>query len=120
MDEKTRKEEIKNLEAELAHLLEWMNGLKEANKVVPEVQKQIDLIQWKLDVLKNTPEEAEEIPFDPPKAEVSYQRTKTILPLMPKYDLGNIADSTSGTVSSSSDYYNYVARVGDLRNLKSI
>ena len=120
MDEKTRKEEIRNLEAELAHLFEWMDGLKEANKAIPEVQKQIELIQWKLDVLKNTPEEADEIPFNPPSAEASYLRTKTNLPLMPKYSLGNITNSTSGTISSSSDFYNYVARIGDLGTPKAL
>ena len=119
MDEKTRKEEIKNLEAELAHLSEWMDGLKEANKAIPEVQKQIELIQWKLDVLKNTPEDADEIPFNPPSAEASYLRTKANLPLMPKYNLGNIANSTSGTISSSSDYYSYVTRIGDLQAPKA-
>lgn len=114
MDEKTRKEEIRNLEAELAHLLEWINGLKDANKAIHEIQKKIELTQWKLDVLKNTPEEAEEIPFNPPSAEKDYLYTKSVLPLIPKYNLGNMMNLTSGTVSSSSDYYNYVVRVSDL------
>src|SRR5688572_13539363 len=114
MDENIHKDEIKNLEAKLAHLLEWMNGLKDANKIVSEVQQQIELVQWQLEVLKNAPDEAEEIPFKPPSAEKSYLYTKSVLPLMPKYDAGNMLNSTSGTVSSSSDYYNYVVRVGDL------
>jgi len=119
MDEDTRKEEIKNLEAKLAHLLDWMKGLKDANTVAPEVQQQIELVQWQLEVLKNAPDEAEEIPFNPPSPKKSYLHTKSVLPLIPKYNLGNIVNSTSGTVSSSSDYYNYVARVGDLGTPKA-
>ena len=102
------------MEAKLAHLLEWVNGLKDANRIAPEVQQQIELVQWQLEVLKNAPDEAEEIPFNPPSAEKSYLLTKSVLPLIPKYDLGSMVNSTSGTVSSSSDYYSYVTRVGDL------
>lgn len=119
MNENTRKEEIKNLEAKLAHLVDWINGLKDANKIVPEVQQQIELVQWQLEVLKNTPDEAEEIPFTPPSAEKSYLHTKSVLPLIPKYEVGNIINSTSGTVSSSTDYYNYVSQVGDLGTPKA-
>ena len=43
MDENICKEEIKNLEAKLAHLLEWVNGLKDANRIAPEVQQQIEV-----------------------------------------------------------------------------
>ena len=114
MNENTHKEEIKNLEAKLTHLLEWMKGLRDANKIAPEVQQQIELVQWQLEVLRNSPDEAEEIPFNPPSAEQSYLYTKSILPLIPKYDIGGMVNSTSGTISSSSDYYGYVTRVGDL------
>jgi hypothetical protein len=120
MDENTRKAEIKNLEAKLAHLLEWMNRLKDASKIAPDVQQQIELVQWQLEVLKNTPEEAEEIPFNPPSAEKSYLYTKSVLPLIPNYDFRNMVNSTGGTVSSSSDYYNYVAHVGDLGTPKAL
>jgi len=119
MNENTRKEEIKNLEAKLDHLLEWMRGLKDANKIAPEVQQQIELVQWQLEVLKNTPDEAEEVPFNPPSAEASYLQTKSNLPLIPKYDLRKIMNSTSGTTSDSSDYFNYVTRVGDLGTSKA-
>lgn len=115
MDNNSRKEEIKNLEAKLTHLLQWMEGLKEANKAATEAQQQIELVQWQIEVLKNAPDEAEEIAFNPPSAEQNYLYTKSVFPLFPKYDLGNMVNSTSGTVSSSSDYYNYVVRIGDLQ-----
>lgn len=119
MNKNIRKEETENLEAKLSYLLEWMHGLKDANAVAPEIQQQIELVRWQLEVLKNTPDEAEEISFTPPSAEQNYLYTKSVLPLIPKYDPRSIVNSTSGTLSSSSDYYNYVTRIGDLGTPKA-
>ena len=120
MDKYTRKKEIKNLEAKLAHLLEWTSRLKDANEIAPDVQHQIELVQWQLEALKNAPDEADEIPFNPPSAEENLIYTKTVLPLIPKYDPSNMVNSTSGTVSSSTDYYSFVARVSDLGTPKAV
>jgi hypothetical protein len=119
MNENARKEEVANLKIKLAYLLDWMSGLRDANKIVPEVQKQIDLVQWQIEVLENTPSEAEEIPFNPPSAEKSYLLTKSVLPTIPKYQSESIVNLTAGTVSGSTDYYNYTSQVGDLGTPKA-
>jgi hypothetical protein len=120
MDENTRNEEIKKLEDKLSYLQEWIDRLKEANKVAQEVQQQIELVRWKIGVLKNLPPEADEIPFDPPKAEKDLDYTKSAIRQIPTYDRSALTNSTATTVSGTTDYYNFVTRIGDLNTQNAI
>lgn len=116
MDFMAKEKEIKKLEAERDHLREWLSHLSSAQDIGPDVQKKLEQIDWQIEALKSSPEEAEEIPsiYLINDIERDYRLTVNALPLIPSYNGSELSSTDpSGTVSSAS-VFEYVSRVGDI------
>lgn len=116
---------INTLEAKKEYLTEWLARFKKAQGVLPPVQMHIDLTDWELDALTNSPDGAEDISIEEleEKIEGDYRFLQKALPMMPDYDFSTLTDSTSVAVSGAtgeSGFSGYVANVGELGTQEAI
>ena len=106
---------IKQLQAQRDYLLTWLQRNKDAQTIVPTIQKMIDDLNWQIDALSNRPEESEEIylEFKPE----SIERLTGMIPPMPLYDANQTSSFYAVTTSGSTGVFSFVSRVGDIPTL---
>jgi hypothetical protein len=109
-------EEIKKLEAERDHLREWLFRQSSAQEIAPDVQKKLEQVEWQLKALRDSPEEAEEIPSPNLINDIERDYTVTIktLPLIPPYNRLEFSTLGSTGTASSASVFEYVSRIGDI------
>ncbi len=103
---------INQLKAQKDYLLAWLQRNKDAQGIVPTVQKMIDDLNWQIDALSSRPEESGEIylEFKPQ----SIDKLMGVVPPMPAYDANQVSGLYAMTTSGSTGVFGFVSRVGDI------
>ncbi len=109
-------DDIKKLEERKAYFEEVKSSYLKAQAVIPFIQQNIDLTDWRIRAYKNLPPESAEVPKfsrkDELESENQYLRglyTVLNIPSEPQ-----LFSSTSVTISGGSADYNYLNRIRDL------
>jgi hypothetical protein len=101
----------KNMSSDMLNLLretrdylqQWLCNLKQVNEVVPNVQQNLELIDWQITVLENHPDEAAEILYpglvDDTNRNITYLREA--FPMIPDMAHLQTSDTTAYTTSGS-------------------
>lgn len=111
-----RADEIESLERRRKYLDEWVRRHKEAQRIVPFVQSNLESTNWAILALTNEPKEADEMPQPEFAKQFNEENDyiEQVVPMMPHYDVNMAMASTAVTSASSSDVYLHVATIGDL------
>jgi hypothetical protein len=110
------KDKTTSLRSQKEHLTEWLRRTKKTQDAVPIVQTILEVTDWEIEALDNSPEEADEIPLAglTAKLERDHIYLTSALPLPPDYSKVVLLNVAAVTTSGSANVYDYVARVGDL------
>lgn len=103
---------INQLKAQRDHLTIWLQRNKDAQSIVPVVQKMIDDLNWQIDALSNRPEEAEDVYLEFRPETIA--RLTGVIPPMPAYDGDQATSFYAATTSGSATVFGFVSRVGDI------
>jgi len=103
---------IDQLKVQRDYLLTWLQRNKDAQAIVPTVQKTIDDLNWQIDALSNRPDEAEEMYLE--LKPQSIDRLTGVIPPMSVYDVNQASGFYAMTTSGSTGVFSFVSRVGDI------
>ncbi|MCI0527531.1 MAG: hypothetical protein L0Y56_08830 [Nitrospira sp.] len=111
-----KSEEIKKLEKKRKHLQKWLRRVKKAQDTVPQVQINLELVNWQIEALANPPDEASEIPLIGLSSTLDQDTNYWIgaLTMIPKVDGDLIMAASAITTTGTQSIYEFVTRVGDL------
>lgn len=108
-------EEIKKLKEKKEYLERWLSQVKKVQETVPDVQKNLEVTRWEIDVLTNQPDEASEIPLTG-LTSVLEEESNYWISALPMIDSNSDLVTSAGSISASgtANLYDYVTRVGDI------
>lgn len=102
------------LEAKRTHLQNWLEQNKQAQRILPYVQKNLEMTDWEIDAINNLPEGAQAVPQNLEEHyEKEYNHILKVLPSIPKYDQAAMGSTLSVATSGTNTLYAYVAHLGE-------
>ena len=110
-------EDLKQLiEEKRAHLIELRKRIKNAQSIVPEIQKQIEITEWELEALTKSPDEAKKLIPDSLEKDLrrEIEIIKEDLPMMPNYDPERIYFTSAVATSGSALMNDFIFKIEDL------
>jgi hypothetical protein len=115
-------EDINKLEERKTDYEKWLESFRKARNIVPFVIQNIEITDWQIRALKDSPEEATEIPYpsNPNLLEQENKYLRNVFPPIQVPSRVSLDSTTSVATSGSTGVYEYVRRVGDLNTPHAI
>jgi hypothetical protein len=116
-DQREEQEEILGkLEERREHYSKWLERFAKADRIAPYVQQGLETTEWEIEALRQSPDEAIEVPF-PTSAKVYRLRNEYLsesLPMLHDYTIPAMASTIASTSAGSASTYGWIAQLGDL------
>jgi len=107
---------LRKLREKRNYLMLWLERVRKAQEVIPFVHRDLELTDWEIAALENSPEEADEIAVvglsDIMDDELAFWKVN--VSMMPPYDVRAVSSSSAYSTSGTASFYSFVSRIGDL------